>query len=375
MASTKGSAKLDALRIEQGNTKLYLTYMRARDFLNGLTSVDAWSPTNKQGYQRMPVQARFRKIARYVTGKDGNPRPVLPQAVVLNARPEDSKKLRFSGAGENGIGTLEIPGDMTLWEVDGQHRLGGLRYAVEQNEEFGDFPIPIVITEGLPRLDEAVLFFVVNTTQKRVPTDLAQRLIEQQMGEEAFRLQIVAEGKDWIPKATKVVDIMVTTPGHPWHGKIGIPGTKVSGILMKQVSFVTSLKPVLNTGLYASVPPEDVAQLLIRYWQALQDLYPDAFQNPDEYVIQNTVGVFPLHILAPTVFDMVRTKNGRITKDAIAEVLKALAQNVSEKYGEGSTFWHSKEGEAGKYAGAKGFRLLAEILKENMPELKKMQLV
>ena len=71
----------------------------------------------------------------------------------------------------------------------------------------------------------------------------------------------------------------------------------------------------------------------------------------------------------------VRTKNGRITKDAIAEVLKALAQNVSEKYGEGSTFWHSKEGEAGKYAGAKGFRLLAEILKENMPELKKMQLV
>ena len=208
-----------------------------------------------------------------------------------------------------------------------------------------------------------------------MPTDLAQRLIEQQMGEEAFRLQIVAEGKDWIPKATKVVDIMVTTPGHPWHGKIGIPGTKVSGILMKQVSFVTSLKPVLNTGLYASVPPEDVAQLLIRYWQALQDLYPDAFQNPDEYVIQNTVGVFPLHILAPTVFDMVRTKNGRITKDAIAEVLKALAQNVSEKYGEGSTFWHSKEGEAGKYAGAKGFRLLAEILKENMPELKKMQLV
>jgi hypothetical protein len=180
------------------------------------------------------------------------------------------------------------------------------------------------------------------------------------MGEEVFRLQIVAEGKDWIPKATKVVDIMVNTPGNPWHGKIGIPGTKLSGILMKQVSFVTSLKPVLNSGLYASVPPEDVAQLLIRYWQALQE---------------NTVGVFPLHTLAPMVFDMVRTKNGRITKDAIAEVLKELAQNLSKEYDEGSTFWHSKDGEAGKYAGAKGFRLLAEILKEHMPELKKLQLV
>ena len=118
-----------------------------------------------------------------------------------------------------------------------------------------------------------------------------------------------------------------------------------------------------------------MAQLLIRYWQALQEIYPEAFENPDEHVIQNTVGVFPLHILAPTVFDMVRSKNGRITKDAIAEVIKELAQNLSKDYDQGSTFWHSKDGEAGKYAGAKGFRLLAEILKEHMPELKKLQLV
>ena len=106
----------------------------------------------------MPVRSRFKKISRYVTGKDGNPRPVLPQALVLNARAEDSKKLRFTSAGENGVGTLEIPEGVKLWEVDGQHRLGGLRYAVGENAEFGDFPIPIVITEGLPRLDEAVLF-------------------------------------------------------------------------------------------------------------------------------------------------------------------------------------------------------------------------
>src|SRR2546430_7282744 len=146
------------------------------------------------------------------------------------------------------------------------------------------------------------------------------------MGEEAFRLQIVAEGKDWIPKATKIVDVMVNTPGNPWHGKIGIPGTSLPGILMKQVSFVTSLKPILSSGLYASVPPEDVAQLLIRYWQALEEIFPEAFANPDEYAIQNTVGVFPLHAVAPAVFDMVRTSNRRIPKDAIAEVLNAVAQ-------------------------------------------------
>jgi len=353
---------------------MYLTRLRAGDFLDGLTKVDAWSPANKQGYQRMPVESRFKKIARYVTGKEGHPKPVLPQAVVLNARPEDSKKLRFVGS-DDGVGTLEIPPDVLLWEVDGQHRLGGLRYAMSENPQLADYPIPVVITEGLPRLDEAVLFFVINTTQKRVPTDLAQRLIEQQMGDEDLRLQIVAEGKDWIPKATRIVDALVNTPGHPWSGKIGIPGIKVPGILIKQVSFVTSLKPVLNSGLYASVPPDDVAQLLIRFWQALREVYPDAFDSPDEYVIQKTVGVFPLHTIAPTVFDMVRTTNGRITKDAMAEVLKSLEGNLSQDYESGSDFWHGKDGEAGKYAGAKGFRLLAEILKEHMPDLKKLQLV
>ena len=56
--ATKGSAKFDALRIQQGNTQMYLTYMRARDFLDGLTRVDAWSPTNRDGYQRVPVESR-----------------------------------------------------------------------------------------------------------------------------------------------------------------------------------------------------------------------------------------------------------------------------------------------------------------------------
>src|SRR5438445_7876606 len=98
MESTGVSAKFQALRIQQGETRMYLTRLRAGDLSEGLTKADAWSPANKQGYQRMPVENRFRKIARYVTGKDGHPRPVLPQAVVLNFRPEDGKKLRFSGS-------------------------------------------------------------------------------------------------------------------------------------------------------------------------------------------------------------------------------------------------------------------------------------
>jgi DGQHR domain-containing protein len=371
---SKDSRKLQVMRFKQSDTNLYLTVLKAGDLVEGMTRVDAWSPTSKSGYQRLPVEKRFRNIAKYVLGKDGGGRAVLPQAVVLNFRNGESK-LKFRGAEDSDAGTLEIGADQTLWEVDGQHRLGGLRLALEENPDFVDYPIPVVIIEGLSRLEEAVLFYVINTTQKRVPTDLAQRLIEQQMKDETLRVQIVTGGRDWIPKGVKVVDAMLATPHHPWYGKIGVPGPKTPGVLTKQVSFVTSLKPILNNPPYNAVAPEDMAQILIRYWQALAEVYGDAFSEPDEHVIQKTVGIFPLHAIAPEVFDMVRSKHGRITKDGLVEILKDLDRNLAKNYDAGSTFWHNEEGEAAKYGSQKGFRMLAEILEENLPSAKKPQFV
>lgn len=368
--------ELPAIKIEQGEKRLFLTYLRASDVVNGMTEVDAWTPTNRDGYQREAIPSRFKKIASYVRGKEGVD-PLLPQAVVLNVREQD-KKLKFQSLNGSNIGTLVIPHDQTLWEVDGQHRLGGLRYAVGEEPRLGQYTIPVVITEGLTRLNEAVLFYVINTTQKRVPTDLAQRLIEQRMKDEGLRMQIIAEGKHWIPKATRIVDNLMKSNGHPWYGKIGIPGTRISGILMKQVSFVNSLKPILDgAGIYRNLETDDVTQLLIRYWQAIDEVFPEAFKEPKQHVIQKTVGVFPLHMVATQVFDLVRTNETRITKDGIVKVLKSINANIEKEalYDAGSTFWHSKNGEAGKFTGAKGFRLLADILERNMPEMKTLKVV
>lgn len=367
------AAKLPAIRVEQGGTPLYVTTLKASELLDGMTKVDAWSPSNKAGYQRIPTEARFRKIARYVQGKEGG-LSILPQAVVLNYRNGDSK-LKFRAMEDGPVGVLEIGEDQTLWEVDGQHRLGGLRRALAETPELADYPIPIVIVDGMPRIDEAYLFFVINTTQKRVPTDLAQRLIEQQMGDEDRRFQIVTGGKDWIPKGVKAVDAMIALPDHPWFGKIGIPGTKAGGILTKQVSFVTSLKPILTTPPYTSLEPQDMAQILIRYWQALKETYPEAFEEPDEYVIQKTAGIFPMHAIAPELFDMVRSKHGKITKDGLLEVLKELDKNLSHRYQAGSDFWQKEDGEAAKYGGQKGFRMLTDILREHLPTAKRAQFV
>src|SRR5437016_5148973 len=117
--------KVPAMRLEQGNTSIFLTRLAGGDLSEGLTQPDAWTPTNRQGYQRLPQQTRFKKIAEYVGGEEGA-RPVLAQAIVLNAR----RLLQFT-EGTGGFGVLEIPdAALPLWEVDGQHRIGGIRRAV-----------------------------------------------------------------------------------------------------------------------------------------------------------------------------------------------------------------------------------------------------
>jgi DGQHR domain-containing protein len=374
--------KLPALRIEQFGRTMYATTLRA-GFLaeaDGLTKPDAWSQTNRQGYQRWPVESRFKKIAKHIIGTNGN-RGTLPGAILLNSR----RPLKFKALdGHPDIGWLEIPEEaLPLWEVDGQHRIGGVRVAVQEYPELADYAFPVVILENVSRIEEALTFFVINTMQKRVPTDLAQRLVAQQADDPELRKQVVGEGQVWIKTATEVVDL-INEEGdtvNPWFNRIGIPGVRNPGVLMRQVSFVSSLKPLLDSqSVYAALQPERIAKLLLNYWGALSDVFPAAFAEHDKYVIQNTVGVFPLHNIAPTVFELVRGQQGKISRDGIREVLQPMAEYLQREYGKGeddsddpSNFWLGDGGEAGKYAGAKGFRIITDILKVGLEGVRERQ--
>src|SRR6266545_3405931 len=170
----------------------------------GFTRPDAWTPINRDGYQREPEQRRFKKIADYLLRSDGWVR-IMPQAILLNIR----GKCRFHSSINKDYGTLDIPDSLLpLIEVDGQHRIGGLRRAVALNPEIANYPVIVVLTEDLKRLEEAVMFYVINTTQKRVGTDIAQRVIAQELKDTSLRRALVEEGKEWIGKATEIVDIL-----------------------------------------------------------------------------------------------------------------------------------------------------------------------
>jgi hypothetical protein len=93
---------------------------------------------------------------------------------------------------------------LPLYEVDGQNRLGGLRRALDEDDTgtVADYPIPVTFLDDVRRITEAITFYIINTEQKLVPTDIAQRLIAQQVDDEQSRDRVLAEGKEWIAKGT-----------------------------------------------------------------------------------------------------------------------------------------------------------------------------
>ena len=114
---------------------------------------------------------------------------------------------------------------------------------------------------------------------------------------------------------------------------------------MKQNTLVRSLRPVLvGDHIYKDQDADTLAELLIRYWRAIAELWPDAVSSGsrDEYSLMKSVGVLTMHSIAPSVFEAARGIAGKVTQEAIKAVLAPAAKSLP------ADFWDSREGEAGR---------------------------
>jgi hypothetical protein len=236
----------------------------------------------------------------------------------------------------------------------------------EGGEHLADFPLVVTIADGLSKMEEVDQFDLINTTQKKVDTALARRLKTIQAKDLDHRLAFDEQGKLWEAKGPVIADRLNRSPG-VWKGRI-LPPNKTKPqqptMVIREASFVTSLKPVLQTPYFVRQSEEHAAELVGRYWEAIRRAFPEAFVNPEAYVIQKTPGVFALHELAPEVFELARDQ-GEISVDGIHEIVRHL----SEVDG-GSSYWEAGNEEgAAIYGSMKGFRILASHLRQLLPEI------
>ncbi len=363
---------LSALRFQQSGRTFYSTFMTGELLLKPeVAQIDKWTPSNPKGYQRDPSTRRFNKVASFLRGDQGVP-GILPQSVLLGLRGSGQfTKIDLNDSIEKGVmdlpwefGVLRIPADLLpLIEDDGQHRIGGLRKAAEADAKFLSYPLPAVIMEGSTQLEEAVLFYVINTTSVKVPVDLAQRLITQQDEDEKLHKLLVETGKDWVARATNIVDILNEVANQPWEQGIVIPNGDVEAGV-KQNTIVRSLRPLLvGDHVYKNQDASTVAELLIRYWRAMEDLWTDAVKSEtrEDYSLMKSVGVLTMHNIAPLVFETARAGGKKITQDTLREVLQPVAEKFPVEN------WNSKSGEAGKVgSNNKAVRYLSDLLLKNI---------
>lgn len=366
--------KVHAIRFEQNGRVFYTAVIPVGELIDR-SRVDVWSADaspEKVGYQRAPSSVRLRQVANYLE-KDG---AIMPVGGLVNARAEAENQygevLEFAPETQDGNGIasgwLSIPDSATpLWIVDMQHRLGGFGIAVHSDgrDDLAEFPVVVTIADGLSKMEEIEQFELINTTQKKVRTDLARRLMAIQAQDTDRRLEIDRRGKLWEARGPIVTE-WLNKNGTTWKAMIIPPNKSKREMpkgIVRETSFVTSLKPILQTPLFQRMNEEQVAVLIDRYWQAIARMFPAAFASPNEYVIQKTTGVFSLNSLFPEVVELVRSGPGDLTVDNLEKAIDPW-RDLSED------FWEAGNPEgAATYGGMKGFSLLAAELRQKLPQL------
>ena len=348
---------LHAIEADQHGRPVYVSAMKARAahaLINeGKIKVDKWSEANPDGYQRNPIPTRYRKFGRFVMEKDGT----SPTSALLFVRNADAVTIEQV---DGDVRKLSIRLDDAVIHVpDGQHRLWGLHHAVDTDREsVTDFALPVTIlvseTED-SRYEEAEQFYLINSNQKRVPTDLAQRYMLRQKEEQAGKimpdtqLPMDAILKELTPYATRIIDLLREKEGGAWQGLIALPNRDGTAPIT-QNSFVESIKGILKKTADQGWTVGETADTIEAFWAAVRECAPDAMKHwaKDEdprYIIRNTAGVFALN-------DLLEWCLGRVeflSNPADAHNYVAKFEDSGLDYFE-STWWA-----AGNQSGAAGF--------------------
>ena len=364
------STAVDAIEISQSGHRVFVTALTA-DQLAAATTIDYYDSSlvpgdPHQGYQRQPERSRITRIGTYLIQEQGS--GLYPTAVLLGAR----APLRFDPVSRR----LEIPQEARLQVIDGQHRIEGLRYAIHEKGfvQLAALSIPVVIVEIEDRTEEMNQFRIINGTAKSVRTDLVNSILTA-MAEERGEASI-PEKDWWKVVVTKTVDALNRREDSPWHEVLLMPDeigkSTTAGKITRATSAITSIRFVhdkihqlddLLRRESLDKQAEYLTDVLVAYWRAVRNVVPDAFSEPEQFVIQKTPGLFSLHYLLRDLLlgDIYR---GRRPWDepTFQEFLEGSPEITD------ANFWHKGSNRAAGYGSMKGFRELADLLIDSVKQ-------
>jgi len=330
--------KIKAFRLKQKEVSIYLSVMPAASLVK-VMKYDRFGISNPDGYQRDLEWSRVEKAVRFLMKEEGT----FPTSVLVNYR-GDAKFSLESKLDEIEIGYLELSKD-ELYIVDGQHRLASLQRVVyEHPDEFNNYPIIVSIFSfnDPDRFNEMRQFYIVNSRQKKVETDLALKYLHK-LYEKHGQVELVArEGTRRLFEVQAVDVVLKIKDAIPWRGRVQLIGEESKpehiigeGALAKSISYI------LKERLFVAMSVEELAEKLGDYWSAISEIFLQAFANPENYTIQKTPGANAFHMIFPSVYAR-SLEAGGYSKDQIKKILSKLKQPPAPIIDD--DFWHTKKG-------------------------------
>jgi DGQHR domain-containing protein len=294
-------------------------------------------PDRKDGYQRALSKTRLSGgklgVPRYLLHQMG----IFPTSILVNIRREDAE-LQFIEKGKLAeyvaFGDLIVPDNATWYILDGQHRVEGLKIAMREQSELSKYPLIITMTNESV-FYEVLIFYIVNSRAKSVPTDLAYRILQRMLYDTRapawVELELMGRTERRKAVAATIVDFLNIKENSPFKDRIcevGEPfkdGQHITtdGTLTRYVS------EILKEKIFQDMYDEDLANLLIDYWNAVKSLYPNCFKNHKNYVLLDTLGLSSLSRLFPVIFGYC-SKDGNISMENMKKYLGYLLYETQD---------------------------------------------
>jgi len=344
-------------------------FIRAKDLIPR-TRISYREFEGSKGYQRLPSAPRVNSLSRSLVNRKVD----LPTALLLNLREYDPA-VHLVGSSDGGT-FLQLADDY-LWEVDGQHRCEALKRALQDDyERFKDYTIPFVVGLGWPEAYEMEQFFVVNSNAKSVPTNIAYDILAELGQEVPGLMQDMEEsGRAWQVHGQELA-VELSTSSSIWVSRIQFSNEPKAMSTLQSAGFVNSLKPILSTAYFGRLTRGAQGKVMAAYWDAVKTILPEAFVEPQNYVIQKSLGVSVMHTIFSDVLELVRDSDSPVTEPSsyVRVMEHALVNLQGDTAGgvqvSGSDFWISgSQGAAGTYSSSAGRRVLTARLRVMLPKI------
>lgn len=208
--------------------------------------------------------------------------------------------------------------------IDGQHRVAGLRAAIEERPELAELQIPVAIYEKLDTPKSARIFVSINTEQRPAPKSLV------------FDLYGVAASDLMDPSAIRAGDIVghLNSNGQAYETWIKLPnqGRQRGGIALSTA--VSAIKPLVeNKGLLEQIGATELEvqkAIFQNYFNALKEKYGDYWDDRSNALLYASGFIGSIDFLRSHMIDYCRNKksfelstiSGAIAIDPTSRILQ-----------------------------------------------------